>query len=269
MKIEGGGVNPRAATQTKVTRTRSSVAVAARPRAWNIQAARGPTHQNLHDVATPFLHLLEIRECGRAEDRRAPKPSPWRAIVDIVQPRIASETAETGTGLASLLEQQRRQGTAFCRKIVSDAGRAEDLYQDACLKLLRRGLERPEDERGALALLYRTLLNLCRDELRRAGRPARRHLSLDVDLAIVEDGRNGTPVPSPVERLDLLETQHHMARAIRQLEPRQLAALRLRTQDGCSYRQIATRLGVSESNVGVLIFRARERLRNLLDTGQG
>jgi len=154
-------------------------------------------------------------------------------------------------GLAGFLEEHRGMGTAFCRRIVRDSHAAEDLYQEACLRLQRRGVRDLADRAGCRGLLFKTLTNLGRDHLRERARarPTTAPRARERDpAAAAEDGDELARVRAALERIGT----------------RQRRALVLKTVDGLSYREIAARLRVSETNVGVLIHRARERLREIL-----
>lgn len=153
--------------------------------------------------------------------------------------------------LGEFLEKYRVRGTAYCRGIVKDAHAAEDMFQQACLRLHRRGVREMEDEAGCRSLLYTTLTNLCRDHL--AWRKRRR-----LTPATVRPMREPAQAAEEREEIDRLEA------AIGELAVHQKMALLMKTLEGLSYREIAARLRVSETNVGVLIYRARERLRRAL-----
>jgi RNA polymerase sigma-70 factor (ECF subfamily) len=69
--------------------------------------------------------------------------------------------------------------------------------------------------------------------------------------------------PGPAEQLDEAELRAALLAALSTLPARQREAIEL-LMSGLSYREIAGRLGISESNASVRIARARERLRKQL-----
>ena len=108
-----------------------------------------------------------------------------------------------------------------------------------------------EDEAGCRSLLYTTLTNLCLDHL--AWRKRRR----------VTPG-TARSVRGPAQAAEEREQVDRLNAAIADLAAHQRMALLMKTTEGLSYREIAARLRVSETNVGVLIYRARESLRRAL-----
>lgn len=121
---------------------------------------------------------------------------------------------------------------------------AEELTQDTFLWALLHGEElmtHPKPE----AWLMRTLTNLVRNEIRRL---ASTEISLETLI----------PIPTPEEDRGLVE-----------LLPAQLVeedrkVLILRFEQRLDYREIADRLGISETGCRSRVFRALERCRRLL-----
>lgn len=69
---------------------------------------------------------------------------------------------------------------------------------------------------------------------------------------------------SPEHQLERAELSTILHRALAQLPPEYCEALVLREQIGLSYAEIAHIVGASESAVKVRVFRAKEKLRQLL-----
>ena len=61
-----------------------------------------------------------------------------------------------------------------------------------------------------------------------------------------------------------IETREQVDAALGRLPPRQRFALTLRYGADLSYEEIAGVLGVTQTNVGVLLLRGRRRMRQLL-----
>jgi RNA polymerase sigma-70 factor (ECF subfamily) len=181
-------------------------------------------------------------------------------IPDSRRPRTASQR------LVSFFESQRARGVAYCRRIVGDSHVAEDIYQEGWLRLRRHARRHGELRAEPTALLFRALSNLCLNYL---ARRERLNVSLqDFERSAADSGRSAwlddhKALP-PDELSHRSERAQLIARAIRTLGPLPRRAFMLKEFDDLSYREIAGELGVSESNVGVLIYRARERLRELL-----
>jgi RNA polymerase sigma-70 factor (ECF subfamily) len=131
--------------------------------------------------------------------------------------------------------------------------RAQDLAQDSFLKLYQK-LSRGEPVENPRAWVYRVAHNS-------AARYHRREPVFDeigANILAVEFG------PDP--ELALVERQRRaaLAKAIRDLSPRQRNCLHLRVQ-GMGYREIAETIGISTSAVGEFLRRAVARLKEVLN----
>lgn len=164
--------------------------------------------------------------------------------------------------LADFLERSRARGEAFCRQIVGDAHLAEDLYQDACVRLLKRGVRTADEGGSQAALLFTTLKNLCISYLRR---PARKQLRLErvTSSPSAETSEELVDKRSrpPDEQIEADEAGALFRQAVEELDEKKRMVFLMKEVDQLSYREIAGKLGLTESEVGVLIFRAREHLR--------
>jgi RNA polymerase sigma-70 factor (ECF subfamily) len=158
-------------------------------------------------------------------------------------------------------EELRPRAVRFAAGMLAgDSARAEELVQEALLKLhSARGRYRPEAE-SIRRYCFRVLANLCFDELRR--RKVGAHaLEGAAELSRGRaDGRAGLPEAEMARR----ERREAVGRAVRELPARERAALLLRELGGQSYAQIAEELATSVSDVNNLIHRARGRFTALL-----
>lgn len=118
---------------------------------------------------------------------------------------------------------------------VRDLAETDDLVQTALARSLTRlDAFQPNGEGAFLAYLRQILLNLVRDELRRAKRsPAKEELT------------DGVPVPGPslLERAVDIETLERYEAGLRRLPEEQREAVLLRLEFGYSHQQIAEALG--------------------------
>lgn len=71
--------------------------------------------------------------------------------------------------------------------------------------------------------------------------------------------------PTPTARAEASELLDRLREVLAQLPEKQALALWLSSVENCSYREIGTTLGVSTNEVGVLVHRARARMRESLD----
>jgi len=71
------------------------------------------------------------------------------------------------------------------------------------------------------------------------------------------------PAPNPEEAYGLLQRQIRALRAIRRLDPKLLAPLRMQAKHGWSVREISQALDISEAAVKSRLYRARRRLSTI------
>jgi RNA polymerase sigma-70 factor (ECF subfamily) len=125
-----------------------------------------------------------------------------------------------------------------------------DLAQEISLQLWK-AYPRYSPERPFSTWMYRIALNVAISFLRSATRPHRQTVSLEVMELDVPDE---TATPETDERIAELQ------RVIAGLEPLNRALLLLYLDDR-SYREIASILGITETNVATKISRLKERVR--------
>ena len=135
-------------------------------------------------------------------------------------------------------------------RILGDEAEAEDVAQDAMLRLWRQAGDWRAGEARISTWLYRVTHNLCIDRIRK------RRPTADIeDVAEPHD-----PAPSVLERLANSEESRVLARAILALPERQRQALVLRHFEGISNPEIGERLECSVEAVECLLARARRQL---------
>src|SRR5512137_1265073 len=146
--------------------------------------------------------------------------------------------------------------TKVARAYTLTAEEHEDLVQEILLQLWR-SLPQFEGRASACTWVYRVALNTALSWHRKEGRRRARQQP----LLELED----LPVPGldSAEQLHQRELLERLYAAIRQL-PKAEAALVLLYLEDLSYREIAEVLGISESNVGVKLNRARKALGELM-----
>ena len=150
-----------------------------------------------------------------------------------------------------------REGPAVWRtvcRLLTRRADAEECFQEtfvAALELWRR-----QPVRSPRAALQRLATARAIDRLRQRYREVGRAAELPPSLA--DAG------PSPHERAAGEELAEALRAALAELPAKQADAFCLHGLDGYSYREIADALGESVDNVGVLLHRARARLRELL-----
>lgn len=141
----------------------------------------------------------------------------------------------------------------YARALTHDADLADDLVQDCLERAIRkRNLWRPTGP--VRAWLFRILLNIYRNDLRRSRRtPA----AIPMEMMTIEPQAHA---PQPA-RLALAET----ARAMQLIAPEQREALLLVALEGLSYNEAAQVLDIPLGTLMSRIGRARAALRTLTD----
>ncbi len=135
-------------------------------------------------------------------------------------------------------------------RILGDQTEAEDVAQEAMLRLWRQAGDWRAGEARISTWLYRVVHNLCIDRLRKR-RPT---------AAIEDSPEPPDPAPTALERLADTQESRALVRAILALPDRQRQALVLRHFDGLSNPEIGERLDCSVEAVESLLARARRQL---------
>jgi len=175
----------------------------------------------------------------------------WRAQIGIFQPSRARLEE-----LGSWFQTEYPRLLRFAYFVCGDRARAEDLVQDAFVRMYKAGAR--VEEQGIGAYARRTIMNLSRSGFRRAGREARALHQLD--------GRADAQ-PSDAQPSDVV-ARDEMWRAIQELSPRQRAVVALKFYEDMSERDIAEALGMSAGSVKKHTDRALGRLRVRLGEGR-
>ena len=159
------------------------------------------------------------------------------------------EAAETPAPVAALLENHR----AFLRYLerrVGDRALAEDILQDAFAKVVARPEQAPADE-GIVPWFYRTLRNAAVDQFRRRGAADRAYEAFARELDTRE-------TPSTEMEVEICACVSRLAAT---LKPEYAEALEAIEVAGTPVKTFAEQKGLSSSNAGVRVFRAREALK--------
>jgi RNA polymerase sigma-70 factor (ECF subfamily) len=144
-------------------------------------------------------------------------------------------------------------------RITGNASDAEDVTQVVFLRLVRREGGPLSETPGAY--LHRAAVNAALDVVR--ARHAGRTEGLDA-VEPTEDPRTG-----PDRRQGDGEIRTALRRAMAQLSPRAAEIFALRYLEGYDNHEIARMLGVPRMTVGVVLHRARTRLRQELEAFAG
>ncbi len=150
-----------------------------------------------------------------------------------------------------LFAEEGRSLVRLARLFVDDRNAAEDLVQEAFIRLARSA-HRIQDQTKAAAYLRSIVLNLARDSNRKGLVSLRHHLPFDAERASVED------------EIELQEQQREVIEALRELPHRQRNALVLRYYEEMGIDEIAEAMGISRNSVKTHLQRGLAALeRNL------
>ena len=142
-------------------------------------------------------------------------------------------------------------------RVVGSAGEVEDLAQETFIKALG-AIHRFQGQSRLYTWLYRIAVNTARDHLaHRRRRPA-----VPLDTAVVDPVADGD---RPDEALQRSEVRRFVRAALDALPEPFRTTLVLREMEGHAYEEIAQILGISLGTVESRIFRARRKLRALLE----
>jgi RNA polymerase sigma-70 factor (ECF subfamily) len=170
----------------------------------------------------------------------------------VIRPEQAGSRTgwETIEGLFNALESPL---LSYALRLSGQLNVAEDIVQDAFVKLHARF----DDVREPRKWLYRTVHNLALNHLRQAGKV----VSLDAATASSDDAEkpateSADPQPLPDEQIARLEGIGLVRLSLGTLDERSREVIRLKFDDGLSYKDISIRTGLTTGNVGYLLHHA-------------
>ncbi len=162
-----------------------------------------------------------------------------------------------------LVARYQRPVTALAYRYLGNEAEAEDLAQEAFLRVFR-SRARYEPRAKFSTWLYRIVVNVCLNSIRaRKSRP----------LPSAGAGGNGrAPVPEaadldappPEAALEEREMAEYVKKAVDALPERQRLAILMNKYQDMSYQEIADSMGMSTMAVKSLLTRARVNIRNTL-----
>ena len=139
-------------------------------------------------------------------------------------------------------------------RLLSDRSEAEDVAQDAMMRLWKIAPDWRQGEAQVTTWLYRVVANLCTDRLRKR----RGGVSLD-QVAEPEDG-----APSVAAQMQTDTRLQALSDALGQMPERQAQAVSLRHLEGLSNPEIAEIMDISVRSVESLTARGKRALADIL-----
>lgn len=168
--------------------------------------------------------------------------------------------------LTQLVLGQQHYIYSIAMSVLKNPEDAADLTQEAFIRLFR-ALPQYNGESRFTTWLYRLVVNLCRDELRRRGRqvqvtpPAIEDEEIDPMAGVADEDRWA----DPAQALDSRELRDQVRYALSQLEEHYRLVLTLYYFEDMKYTDISTILDIPLNTVKSHIRRGKERLATILE----
>lgn len=164
-------------------------------------------------------------------------------------PEEASATPQAWTTIEEVFAALESPLLAYARRLVGDFAVAEDVVQDAFMKLHSQF----QQVRTPQPWLYRTVHNLAVDHQRRASR-----IVLVDDRTSEDMPANDTSdsQPMPDEQIARWEGIGLVRLVLETLDARSRELIRLRFEEELSYKEIAESTGLTVGNVGYILHHA-------------
>ncbi len=138
----------------------------------------------------------------------------------------------------------------LARRLLRDEAEAEDVAQEALLRLWRQGQSLEVGPAGVGPWLKRVVSNLAIDKLRVRGR-----------FDVTDEPPEQPQAADQLRRLEQRELADRVEEALRQLPDRQRLALTMFHYEGLSMQDVGDMMGVSAEAVESLLARARRSLK--------
>lgn len=188
---------------------------------------------------------------------------PWVRHTSMTEPSFQSDSAllvafANGDADAARLLSDRLLPRVLgqATRMLADRGEAEDVAQEALLRLWRIAPDWRQGEAQVSTWLYRVTANLCTDRLRK-----RRG-----DVGLDQIAEPSDPVPSVTAQMQTRSRQMALADALATLPERQAQAVALRHLEGLTNPEIAEIMDITVTSVESLTARGKRALAVVLSS---
>lgn len=153
----------------------------------------------------------------------------------------------------SLVDRHLSGVLAVARRMLRDDAEAEDVAQEALLRLWRSADALEVGPQGLRPWLRRVVSNLCVDRMRSGRR-----------LTVVEEVPDRAEPATQLTEMEARDVSHRVDEALKELPDRQRMALTLFHYEGLSQVEVGRIMGISDEAVESLLARARRNLKGAL-----
>ncbi len=166
---------------------------------------------------------------------------------------VAAAAEGDATAFRSLVDRHLSSALAVARRMLRDEAEAEDVAQEALLRLWRSADGLEVGPQGVRPWLRRVVSNLCVDRMRSGRR-----------LSVVEEVPERIEPATQLAHMEALDVSQRVDAALKDLPDRQRMALTLFHYEGLSQIEVGRIMGISDEAVESLLARARRSLKTAL-----
>ncbi len=178
--------------------------------------------------------------------------------MDVDQKLMQRASNGDSEAFGELIRRHQQLAWGLAYRLLRDPGEAEDVAQEAFLKILRNA-DSYKPSAQFNTYLTRVVTRLCYD---------RWDKKKPVYIEPAKQGVNPSCSPSPLDGFIAEEETKRVQKAIDELPRRQKTALYLRYYEDYGYTEIAATLETSEKGAERLLARGREQLRQKLTVNE-
>lgn len=164
---------------------------------------------------------------------------------------VAAAANGDAAAFRSLVDRHLSGVLAVARRMLRDDAEAEDVAQEALLRLWRSADGLEVGVQGLRPWLRRVVSNLCVDRMRSGRR-----------LMVVEEVPDQAEPATQLTQLEARDVSRRVDAALKELPDRQRMALTLFHYEGLSQVEVGRIMGISDEAVESLLARARRHLKD-------
>lgn len=170
-----------------------------------------------------------------------------------MSPSLRENSEAAAHAFEQIVSRYEKDLLRYAARLMNSPSAAEDVVQEAFLRLYRHWNEPWEPSPLLTAWLYRVTHNCAVDHLRRQARREWLHLQAARHAAMSSE-------PGPRSNGDITEAAERAAAALEKLSLRERQLVILKVYEEKSYKEIADITGLSISHVGVILHYAMKKL---------